>query len=88
MRDPIGTVLKHSSLTTVAQTDPGGNEALSAVMGPLMHQDTIGESDKIKMLNMDFPGPKSDEVKMLKIFESEVTACEWCNLCGTCTCSR
>jgi hypothetical protein len=31
MGDPIGTVLKHSSLTTVAQTDPGGECQYSVV---------------------------------------------------------
>jgi hypothetical protein len=81
MGDPIGTLLKHQSLTTVAQTGPaGGNGQLSAVMGALMHQGTIGESDKVKLLEMGFPGAKTDEVKMLKFFETEATAREWCNV--------
>jgi hypothetical protein len=80
MGDPIGTLLKHQSFTTVAQTDTGGNEALSAVMGALMHQGTIGESDKVKLLEMGFPGARTDEEKMLRFFESEATAREWCNV--------
>jgi hypothetical protein len=45
-----------------------------------MHQGTIGESDKAKLLEMGFPGSRTDEVKMLKFFESEATAREWCNV--------
>ena len=53
---------------------------MSAVMGALMNQGTIGESDKVKLLEMGFPGARAGEVKMLKFFESEATAREWCNV--------
>jgi hypothetical protein len=54
-------------------------------MGALMHQGTIGESDKVKLLEMGFSRAKTDEVKMLKFFETEATQRASGATFGTCT---
>ena len=80
MGDPIGTVLKHHSLTTTSQTEPGTDPTLTAVMGALMNQGAVGENDKIVLLGMGFPGTKRDQDRMMKFLETEATARAFLNL--------
>jgi hypothetical protein len=80
MGDPIGTVLKHASLTLTTSTVTGDESALGAVLSALGRQTQMQEDRNVKLLAMGFPGTPTQEKSMLKFFESEQTARAFLNL--------
>ena len=83
MGDPIGTVLKHASLTPTTTTVTGDESALGAVLSAIGRQTQMQEDRNVKLLAMGFPGTPTHEKGMLKFFESEHTARAFVNLWNT-----
>ena len=80
MSDPIGTVLKHASLTPLTTTVTGDESTLGAVLSAISRQGAVAQDRTVKLLAMGFPGTPTHEKGLLAFMATEQTARAFLNL--------